>query len=485
MKVKNIIQFIKDPQLIAGDLSQHQETALRLLYGLILSKKQKAIAQQALDTEDLPKGKFNEGTFVCGRRSGKSDRLAANIAVYEASTGGHEKYLAPGERGHVVLIAQDKRACRVLYRYILAKFENSPLLSQLLQEVRKEEIDLTNGLSISIFPCSFRAPRGFSVPVAIMDELAFFRHEGAVIDKEVIDSIRPGQATFPGAKLIKISSPYSKSGELYRDFATRHQREDLLVFKATTWDMNQSIPESFLQNEKERDPEYFDREYGANFSASISNAYDREAVEDCIQHHRFELPYISQFRYFAGADPSGGGADEFALSITHREGKIVVQDAIRGWRSKRPGDVVQEAAKLLHSYKISTITGDRYSAEWVRQAFMDAGIRYQVAKLTSSDALLELLPLINQGSIQLLDDRTQIAQLIALERRTSRTGKDSLGHPQGGHDDRAVTLALSATLAAKPIKSRSVTWGRDRVPSFLQGADIGSLKVHQHKVIDN
>jgi len=480
---RNIIQFIKDPQLIDGDLSPHQETALRLLYGLTLTKKQKVIARATLDTEDLPKGKFSEATFICGRRSGKSDRLAANIAVYEATTGGHEKYLAPGERGHVVLTAQDKRACRVLYRYILAKFENSPLLSQLLQEVRREEIDLANGLSISIFPCSFRAPRGFSVPVAVLDELAFFRHEGAVIDKEVIDSIRPGQATFPGAKLIKISSPYSKSGELYRDFATRHQREDLLVFKATTWDMNPSVPKSFLANEKERDPEYFDREYGANFSASIGSAYDREYVEDCVHHGRHELPYVADFRYVAGVDPAGGGPDEFALSICHKDGPVI-QDVIRGWNSTKPADAVEEAAALLRTYNISSVVGDRYSGEWVRQAFMKAGIRYVVSSLTSSDSLLELLPLINQGSIQLLDDTKQTGQLIALERRTSRTGKDTLSHPPGLHDDRVVALSLSAVLASRPVQNKSLTWGRDldRV-GFLRGAT--ALTVHQHKVISD
>jgi len=483
MKVKNVIEFVKDSQLINGDLSPHQETALRLLYGLPLSTKQRVIAREALDTQDLPKGPYSEATFICGRRSGKSDRLAANIAVYEATTGGHEKYLAPGERGHVILIAQDKRACRVLYRYILAKFENSPLLSQLLQEVRKEEIDLTNGLSISIFPCSFRAPRGFSVPVAIMDELAFFRHEGAIIDKEVIDAVRPAQATFPNAKLVKASSPYSKSGELYRDFATRHHRTDLLCFKATSKDMNPSIPQSFLDNERERDGEMYAREYEAEFSSSISNVFDREAIESCVQFNRFELPYVGDFRYVAGVDPAGGGPDEFALSICHKDGPVI-QDVIRGWNSKRPADAVEEAAVLLRTYNISSVVGDRYSGEWVRQAFMKAGIRYVVSSLTSSDSLLELLPLINQGTIQLLDDKKQTNQLIALERRTSRTGKDSLGHPQGLHDDRAVVLALAATLAAKPIKNRSVTWGRDldRVGSLR---NVRGIAVCQHKIISD
>ncbi len=167
----NAIEFIRNPDLINGDLGLSQETALRLQYGLPLSARQKAIARSALGRDLLSPREYSESTFICGRRSGKSDRLAANVAVYEAAVGAHEKHLAPGERGHIVLIAQDKRAARVLYRYILAKLENSTMLSQLLQDVRKEEIDLTNGLTISIFPCSFRATRGFSIPVAILDEV--------------------------------------------------------------------------------------------------------------------------------------------------------------------------------------------------------------------------------------------------------------------------------------------------------------------------
>ncbi len=458
-RIENILQFIKDPQLIHSDLSPHQETALALQYGLPLNKEQKIIAQQALDTEDIPQREFNEATYICGRRSGKSDRLAANIAVYEAACGGHEKHLTAGERGQIVLLAQDKRAAGVLYRYIRAKLENSPLLCQLIEDVRKEAIDLTNQLTISIFPCSFRATRGFSIPVAILDEVAFFRVEGVNVDKEVIDAIRPAQATFPNSKLIKISSPYAKQGELYRDFAERHKRSDLLCFRAPSWLMNPTISMSFLENEKERDPEYFEREYAAKFSDSVSSALAREAVEACVVPDRFELPYCSDFRYIAAVDPAGGGPDEFTLVICHRErsGKVI-QDLIRGWRNTRPGDVVAEAATLLKTYKCRAVTGDRYSAEWVRQAFQDRGIRYLVSQLTASDSFLELIPLINQAAVELLDDKRQTAQLIALERRTSRTGKDNLGHPPGEHDDRANALAHAARLAAKRRRDYSVVW---------------------------
>ncbi len=101
----NVIHFIRQPELIDGDLSAYQETALRLLYGLSLNPKQAEITTGALDTTELRGKEFSEATFICGRRSGKSDRLAANIAVFEAATGGHEQQLAAGERGHIVLIA--------------------------------------------------------------------------------------------------------------------------------------------------------------------------------------------------------------------------------------------------------------------------------------------------------------------------------------------------------------------------------------------
>ena len=446
----NIIEFIQDPALINGNLSPAQETALRLQYGLPLTKRQQAIAKVALDVARLPRRReHSEGTHICGRRSGKSERIAANIAVYEATFGGHEQYLAPGERGHIVLIAQDKRAARVLYRYILGKLEGSQILSQLIQDVRAEEIDLTNGLTISIFPCSFRATRGFSIPVAILDEVAFFRVEGVNVDKEVIDALRPAQATFPRSKLIKVSSPYAKQGELYRDFSTRHRRKDLLCFRLPSWEMNPSIPNRFLKTERERDPDYFEREYGAEFTDSISSAFAREAVEACVVHDRFELPPKANVRYFGAVDPSGGGPDEFTLSVTHQENGKAVQDCLRAFRSKKPEEVVEEMAVLLKSYRVSRVIGDKYSGQWVVDSFRRQRIAYVHADMTASRAFLELLPAINQGSVQLLNDRVQTAQLVALERRRSTTGKDSLGHPAGGHDDRANALALAVRLALK------------------------------------
>ena len=54
---------------------------------------------------------------------------------------------------------------------------------------------------------------------------------------------------------------------------------------------------------------------------------------------------------------------------------------------------------------------------------------------------------LNSGRIELLDHPRLIDQLIGLERRTSRAGKDTIDHMPGGHDDIANAVAGAAVLA--------------------------------------
>jgi hypothetical protein len=58
-----------------------------------------------------------------------------------------------------------------------------------------------------------------------------------------------------------------------------------------------------------------------------------------------------------------------------------------------------------------------------------------------------MLPLLNSGRIQLLDNRRLITQLHGLERRTARGGKDSIDHGPGRFDDLANSVAGALVLA--------------------------------------
>jgi hypothetical protein len=68
------------------------------------------------------------------------------------------------------------------------------------------------------------------------------------------------------------------------------------------------------------------------------------------------------------------------------------------------------------------------------------------------------LPLINSGKVKLLGDKRLVSQLVGLERRTTRGGRDAIDHAKGGHDDVANAVAgalLSAV--AKPPRMRMGT----------------------------
>ena len=52
-----------------------------------------------------------------------------------------------------------------------------------------------------------------------------------------------------------------------------------------------------------------------------------------------------------------------------------------------------------------------------------------------------MLPLLNAKRVELLEHARLSAQLVNLERRTSRGGRDSIDHSPGGHDDIANAVA--------------------------------------------
>jgi len=64
------------------------------------------------------------------------------------------------------------------------------------------------------------------------------------------------------------------------------------------------------------------------------------------------------------------------------------------------------------------------------------------------DIYREFLPILNAGRAELLDIPRMFDQLVSLERRTARGGRDSIDHPPGGHDDVINSAAGALVLAA-------------------------------------
>ena len=138
------------------------------------------------------------------------------------------------------------------------------------------------------------------------------------------------------------------------------------------------------------------------------------------------------------------------MAVAHRDkDRRIILDALRERKPPfNPEAVVAEYAGLLRSYHVSRVVGDHYGGEWPVESFRKAGIAYEQSAAPKSDLYRDLLPFLNGGRVELLDSPRLISQLCSLERRTARSGRDSIDHAPGGHDDVANACAGAITLAA-------------------------------------
>ena len=101
---------------------------------------------------------------------------------------------------------------------------------------RSDEIELSDGIIISVKTSDYRSVRGVTVVCCIADEVAFWESQGVNPDKAVFAALRPAMVTIPGAKLLVITTPYGKFGEVFEAHRSYYGRDDApaLVWQADT-----------------------------------------------------------------------------------------------------------------------------------------------------------------------------------------------------------------------------------------------------------
>lgn len=263
---------------------------------------------------------------------------------------------------------------------------------------------------------------------------------------------------FPSTRLIKISTPFGKSGVLYDDFKNHYGKDspDLLCWKAASTFMNPALRQSRLEAEKRLDPLRFAREYEGEFAEDLDSFLPAAWIEAAVIPGRHELE-PQNFSYAAGVDVSGLGsgpnADAFTLCVCHAESDgRVVQDCNRGWKKGRSSTlnlagILTEIKNILLRYHLSSVHGDAYGKTWVSERFAEAGIHYQQVDHDKSYYYLQLEPLFAQGRVELLDDDLTAREFRILERRMMPGGKIKIDHARGMHDDHANAFAIAATKA--------------------------------------
>lgn len=343
-------EALADPALLGGIIDGPswivQRALLLASQGEELTADERAVFQKLTQREREPLHAVEEMVWVKGRRSGGS-RSAGVLVAYVAGLCKHPA-LVRGERGVCLIISPDQRQATIILDYITAIFDGSPILKGLVEGRTQTTLRLNNGIDIEVRASDFRRLRGLTFVIVVADESAFWLSSeySANPDSEILAAVRPGLATTSG-QLVMISSPYSKTGELFRAFQKNYGANGdplILVAKGSSRDFNPTLPQSIVDRAFERDAASASAEFGGDFRNDIASFVGVEAVMARVSHGVHERAPERGISYEGFADMSGGSGDSAALCIGHndRSKQTIVVDALREVRAPHSPDAAAE-----------------------------------------------------------------------------------------------------------------------------------------------
>lgn len=445
--------------VIAGDSWARWRVSLIAANGEELTEDERVLFREISGREREPGERVEQFVAVVGRRGGK-DRAMSVAGAYFGGLCSYDDVLVPGERGLLLVLAENTKQAGVAFGYLKGIFERVPKLKRMVVAVTADTIELNTGVDIQIRAASFRGLRGPTCVMVIADEIAFWLSENTSNpDSEILGAVEPSLAT-TGGMLALISSPYAKRGALY-DVYAKHFGPDgdprILVVQGASRMFNPTLSERVVARAYEKDPEKASAEYGGLFRSDLEDFVSRELVEGLIERGVTKREPIDGVLYHGFVDPSGGSKDSMTGAIAHLEGRKLVLDAAMEIKAPFSPEAATArlATDLFLPYGVRRVRGDRYAGQWPSERMMAHGIEYMPAEFTRSEIYIAVLPEMNSGHVALLDDPRIVTQFAGLERRTSRTGRDSIDHKPGAHDDLANAIA-GALLLAKPAAIQEV-----------------------------
>lgn len=454
-----LLDALDDPGLFGASFGGEQwrswRVFLKATFGLPMNEAEAALYRECTGRPTAPTVPAAEMWCVAGRRGGKS-RVSALLAVWMAAFKDYSRVLAAGEVGTLPIVAADRRQARVTMGYVTGLLDGVPLLRTQVTHRTAESLTLGR-VRIEIHTASWRALRGYTVVGAVLDEVCFWRSDdSANPDSEIVAALRPAMATVPDALLVAISSPHSRRGVMWETHRRHHGPQGdprILTWVAPTRRMNPNVSQQLIDDALALDEAAARAEYLAEWRSDLEAFVAREVLDAVTVPGRLSVPPLGSVAYHAFVDPSGGSQDAMTLAIAHLEQRgdvaVAVLDRVVERRPPfSPENVVEEFAAVLAEYGIRSVTGDRYGGEWPRERFRVHGVDYEPSERTKSELYGELLPLLNGERCELLDNARLHAQLLGLERKTSRAGRSTVDHGPHGADDLSNSAAGALVLAA-------------------------------------
>lgn len=434
----SIIDFAEDEKILNLDLYEKQREILSNFWN----------------------GNYSIGVWALGRRSGKS-LMASICAIYAAVmlSDEYRKYLRPNENFYIICVANSNEQAKIIIRNIKDLLNNSYYLQNLIKKEYSDSLELINNCIIKSIPTSSRTARGLPVGLLIFDEIAFsLEGESNASAESLFRALSPAVAQFDSlGKILMISSPYKKQG-LFWDMYRNGKNGKHLTIQAVnhpSWEVNPTLSKEFLKQEKARDPELFDVEYGANFFNNLNSYLHSDMVERCINYDRDALLYNPKYEgaYFCSIDPSLGFRDAYAVVIAHFEDEKLIIDYCFQFEVKKLSQVatgicVDEVVKTIAEFNniyggFQKILVDQFNSQVLIQRLSALNIEgFNWTNNNKKEAYEKLKVSINSGNLELYNHPKLISELKNLQINFTPSGNWTISGGTGAAvDDYASCLA--------------------------------------------
>lgn len=439
------------------------------------------LTESKYDPRKLKDIKINKINLICGRRSGKT-LLSAVIAIYCAISNNWKPFLKKTPFATVLIMSHSREFSDEVLEVIRTLIEASHVLSALVNKDKKNSASTMNlkvpwvinnaqiqysRVQIKVAAASSKTTRGVAACAIICDEIAFWNLDENMkeTDAKIMKAVRPAMKQFREfAMLIKLSSPGIKQGVLYGEY--KKDREGTLpptyaVFKAPSWVMTPEdvVPSGEFVEEFELDSDSFDQEYRGNFADSLSFFITPEYIDMAVlKKVNFQAPEGDATKYTAAIDAAYKG-DRFTFSVVAYVNGRVKQYMSKAWEGTRQKPVSSyEVAEFIRNvckqFNIDEVGADQYAFQPLREIFNTYGVNlkeYTFTPAFKKKIYFNLKKLIHSQQADLLDNEIQTRELKELIVEQGSSGQIRIGHPAGGTDDFADSLAVSAFLATQEL----------------------------------
>jgi phage FluMu gp28-like protein len=347
----------------------------------------------------------------------------------------------------ILIVSAGLRQSMILFRMILDKAEAAVPAKILTSYKSSGKIRFANGSEIVALPCGSDGSklRGFTADMAILDEANF-------IPRDVIESVvRPMMITRPGAKLIMISTPWTRDHPFYEALS----KPDL-GFTTYSWPSSKSpmISREQLELDRRTIGDFaFNREYNAVFMDDQFSFLPSELVLSCTDDE-YALngdpmqgeKYRGQF--FVGID-FGKHTDHSAIAVLEKIGDNVRLVYLKELPLMTAYTSVIGSVRRLH--EAYAFTGGCLDKTGVGEGpyeeisqFMRGMEGVTLTGQIKEDIMGKLKLVLQHGRLTLPRDNQQLlVQMTEQQCETTKSGTLKFTHPAGAHDDQLWSLALA------------------------------------------